>query len=91
MVYQTNVLSLRYKVKAIVIIDKNNNIMNKLVNNAKNQAKRFGNVNVRHYFDRSYQDYEDLTISLEDAIELIKEVLFSPLCTNEDIHISAVR
>lgn len=65
--------------------------MNKLVSNAEAQAKRFGNVNIRHYFDRSYQDYEDLTISLEEAIELIKEVLFSPSCENEDLHISAVR
>lgn len=65
--------------------------MNRLIDNAIEQDKRFGNVNVRHYFDRSYQDYEDLTICLDEAIELIKEVLCSPFCTNEDLHISAIR
>jgi hypothetical protein len=65
--------------------------MNRLISNAKEQFKRYGNVKVRHYFDRTYQDYAEITISLNEALELIKEVLFSPLCTDEDLHISAIR
>ena len=59
--------------------------MKTMIQNAKEQFKEFGHVRITHYFDRTYQNLENLVLSLEDAIDLIEKVAMSN--SDEDLHV----
>jgi len=59
--------------------------MEALIKNAKSQLQTFGSIRMTHYFDRNYQNSQQLRFTcIDDAISKIEEVLSDK---DEDLHV----